>query len=214
MARMDASQEVSLDPTTAPSPDFDFSSHQFTTNSGGDGFSPARPGPPRPQFMPIGSTSRPCPSRPPIRPFKPAYAACSRAGRWPFPARHIRAWKESDRANRAALRQPTAEDVQQYLNRLRDFDFRTFSIERKQAVAKMVNRLFDAGALDVLISDPKQDGRLTRITRMRCYATNERSKGSFQARIGSTTVYTGKSWPDLIVQDRDHMLRRIRTRRR
>ena len=100
-------------------------------------------------------------------------------------------------------RQPTAEEVQQYLNRLRDFDFSAFSIERKHEVANTVNRLFEASGLDVLISDPKQDGRLTRITRMKCYVPNERSKGSFQARIGSTTVYTGRTWPELIVQKPD-----------
>ena len=44
VARMDATKEVSLGTTAAPTPDLDFSSHQFTTNGGGDGFSPARPG--------------------------------------------------------------------------------------------------------------------------------------------------------------------------
>ena len=43
MPRMDASQGVSLGTTKALSPDFDFSSLRFTTNGGGDGFSPARP---------------------------------------------------------------------------------------------------------------------------------------------------------------------------
>ena len=44
VAHMDATKEVSLGTTAAPTPDLDFSSHQFTTNGGGDGFSPGRSG--------------------------------------------------------------------------------------------------------------------------------------------------------------------------
>ena len=72
--------------------------------------------------------------------------------------------------------QPTVDEVQRYLNRLRDFDFRALPIEDKQAIAEIANCLFDAGGLDVFVSDPKQDSRLTRITKMRCYATNKRSR--------------------------------------
>ena len=136
VARMDASQEVSLDPTTAPSPDLDFSSHQFTTNSGGDGFSPARSGAAATAIhadrLDLASVSFTT-TDPAVQSARMLLVREPGDGLFQLDIfEHGR--KVLERVEQR--RQPTAEDVQQYLNRLRDFDFRAFSIERKHEVAK------------------------------------------------------------------------------
>ena len=111
VARMDASQEVSLDPTAAPSPDLDFSSHQFTTNGGGDGFSPARSGATATAIhadrLDLASVSFTT-TDPAVQSVR--YAARSRAGRWPLPARRDSSMARKVLERVEQRRQPTAEE--------------------------------------------------------------------------------------------------------
>ena len=143
-------KEVSHGTTEALPPNLDLSSHQFTTNGGGDGFPPARSDGITTEVhtdqLDLSSVSFSFTTEDPaVQSARMLLVSEPGDGlfRLDIFEHGRRCSNESSRGGSQRL-----QDVQQYLNRLRDFDFRTFSIEKKQAVAKMVNRLFDAGGLD------------------------------------------------------------------
>jgi len=199
VTHMDATKEVSLGTTAAPTPDLDFSSHQFTTNSGGDGFSPARPGATATAIhadrLDLASVSFTT-TDPAVQSIRMLLVS--------GPGENLSRLDVFEHGKRllgcVVQEAPSEEQVQLYLDQIQKADFSKFSIAEKHEIASTVNRLVEAGELALYLRDEGDEGRIKRVTKMRCYVPNERSKGSIQAREGNTTLYTGRIWPQLIVK--------------
>jgi len=199
---MDATKEVSLGITAAPTPDLDFSSHQFTTNGGGDGFSPGRSAAAtaihadRLDLASVSfTTTDPAVLRTRMRLVIEPGEDLSRLD-----------VVDHGKALLGSVVTPSAQQVQLYLDQLHKADFTSFSIPEKHEIARTVNRLVEAGELALCLRDERDEGDLKRVTKMKCYVPNERSKGSIQARSGRATLYTGRNWPELIVLPPDQVV--------
>ena len=199
VAHMDATKEVSLGTTAAPTPDLDFSSHQFTTNGGGDGFSPGRPGATATAIhadqLDLASVSFTT-TDPAVQSIRMLLVS--------GPGENLSRLDVFEHGKRllgcVVQEAPSEEQVQLYLDQIQKADFSKFSIAEKHEIASTVNRLVEAGELALYLRDEGDEGRIKRVTKMRCYVP-KRSKGSIQAREGNTTLYTGRIWPQLIVKN-------------
>ena len=162
VARMDATKEVSLGTTAAPTPDLDFSSHQFTTNGGGDGFSPGRSGAAATAIhadrLDLASvsftTTDPAVQSARMLLVREPGEDLSRAG-------CVRAWKRAARATseRGSSRVTTScsTNISTVSRKLTSTGI---SIPEKQRVAKTVNQPPVEAGLDSLCRDSKDEGRL------------------------------------------------------
>ena len=195
MTRMYASQEVSVGPTAAPSPDLDLSSHRITMNGGGDGFSPTRS-----DAIPTGAhtdqldlssvsfsfttedpavlrtrmllVSEPDEDLSQLDVFEHGKQVLKRI------QQRIRQWPQA-----------SIHDAQQYLDRLKEIDFADYSADQRREVADTVKRLAKVDGLTLQCREASSKA-WKKVTNVRCNVSNDRSKGTFRVSSGSDVVTT------------------------
>ena len=148
---MDATKEVSLGTTAAPPPDLDFSSHQFTTNGGGDGFSPARPGATATAIhadqLDLASVSFTT-TDPAVQSIRMLLVSGPGEN-----LSRLDVFGTGKRLLGCVIQEaPSEEQVQLYLDQIQKADFSKFSIAEKHEIASTVNRLVEAGKLSFVTS--------------------------------------------------------------
>ena len=195
VARMDATKEVSLGTTAAPPPDLDFSSHQFTTNGGGDGFSPGRSAAAtaiHADRLDLASVS--------FTTTDPAVQS-ARVLLVSEPAEVLSQLDVLEHGKgllaRIQMRQDapvvTKSAVQEYLDRLGKTDFGTYAVSAKEDLAQTFTTLIEDSGLRFLCRDSR-DGCDKKIVRTEVFVPNDRSHGSFQFSVGGRPI-TSASWP-------------------
>jgi len=201
VAPMDATKEVSLGTTAAPTPDLDFSSHHFTTNGGGDGFSPGRSA-----AAPAIHADRLDLASVSFTTTDPAVQSARmqlvRGSGHDLARLEVIDHGEALLADIREKQQPSKRAVQRYLDRLKEIDFNGYSIPEKQRVAEAVNAITREAGLVLLCRDLKDEGRLKNVTNVKCFVSNERSKGSFRVWSGHHPVITETArgrFPALVV---------------
>ena len=151
VTRMDATKEVSLGTTAAPPPDLDFSSHQFTTNGGGDGFSPGRSAAAtaihadRLDLATVSFTT----TDPAVQSAR--MLLVSESGH-DLARLEVIDHGEALLADIREKQQPSKRAVQRYLDRLKEIDFNGYSIPEKQRVAEAVNAITQGSGIGSALS--------------------------------------------------------------
>lgn len=200
--RMDTSQEVSPGPTAAPSLNLDLSSHQFTTNGEGNGFSPARsdaiPTGVHTDQLDLSSVSFSFTTEDPavlrtrmLLVSQPASEDLSPLDVFKHGLALLKLIHKHQRLFQG--------DVQAFLDRLHTTDLTEFSIPQKKELAGVFNAVKRDSGLDLLHEDARTDGgNPTPITNLLIDIPNERSKGSVRVWSGRKSIYTGRMWPSII----------------